>query len=187
MYESIGSAMLHNRGAIVPNPDTMQILKIESQNTVWALPVLKFLSHKPPHYIEHLEKVFYEPERSKSKVSFFLGVLKTEIISCAMLLEQNGVGHIAHVFTQSQYRRRGAGRSILWWLIDDFERREGNLLLLNTDPTGAAADMYLKFNFVQQHRGSPLFYRWSSLNSKERYLNGDLFFELVSKDGISNG
>ncbi len=90
-----------------------------------------FLAHKPPHYREHIETAL-AGGCDDLETRFYVGLLQDEIVGNIMTVEANGIGILGHVHTRDTQRRKGICDAIMWHQMEDFRRRNGQVLLLGT-------------------------------------------------------
>jgi GNAT superfamily N-acetyltransferase len=105
------------------------------------------------------EQVLRQPEEFVLKPggAIFFAVLGDAVIgTCALLHEAEGVYELSKMGVDESFRGLGAGRQLLDAAIDEFHRRDGNMLFLESSrKLKPALTMYERAGFVLQPANRP--------------------------------
>jgi GNAT superfamily N-acetyltransferase len=88
------------------------------------------------------------------EVYFYLLCRDGEPFANIMTAEHHGVGHLGHVFTKPEERRKGAASQLMGWQMDHFRQRGGRALFLGTGYDSPPYHIYAAHGFVGMESGS---------------------------------
>lgn len=134
-------------GALLKNGEVVRISKVRHADSVWGPRIKALLAHKPEKYIAHINAAF--DNKVSNDTNFYIALSDTDdIYGIAMTVQTgDGRGHLAHVFTVEDHRRRGVSSAIIDALQHDFKSHGGRVLFLGTEYNSGAYWLYHRMGF----------------------------------------
>jgi len=139
MYEKVKDVKLKTG-------EDLEVGILRAPDNEFAAHILKFIGHKPPYWLEHVDLALQGKTGDLENV-FYLGRIGGSLAGIMMTAEYRGVGVFGHVFTTPEHRRKGICSVILDACMADFRRRGGRALLLGTGYDSPAYHIYSSFGF----------------------------------------
>ncbi len=133
--------------------EKMEIYVVSAPDDEHEDDVLSFLRHKGKIWLWHMKAAF-RGETGRLQSRFYLGIVDGRIISNVSMWEHGSTGILAHVFTVEDQRRKGACKSLMAALMEDFLRRGGKILTLGTGYDSPPYHIYKSFGFRSMTEGS---------------------------------
>ena len=125
-----------------------------------------FLGHKPANYRAHIEAAL-TGQCDDLETRFYIGLLNGEMVGNIMTVETGGVGIFGHVHTREDQRRKGICDAVMRHQMEDFRRRNGQVMLLGTGYQSPAYRIYAAHGFRDWPVGKPGLMRYDSAPQEE--------------------
>lgn len=126
--------------------EVMEVGVVIAPDEKYADKVAPFLGHKPGNYKWHVERSVKEV-LDDLETRFYIGQLNDEIICNIMTVEHRKTGILGHVFTRPDQRMKGACKGVMSPQMEDFRRRNGEILYLGTGYDSPPYHIYKSFGF----------------------------------------
>ena len=116
----------------------------------WAGTLTGFYAHKPRLWVRQINTHLTE-DCSPLEPRVYICHRGKEVLSGICTYEHGGVGAFEHVYTDPEWRRKGAAKAIMSDLVEDFNSRGGRALYLGTGHGSVAYNIYGSFGFANLH------------------------------------
>jgi len=108
--------------------DIMEIHVVKAPDDHYKNSIMSFLVHNKGIWLWHLN-LAVQGELDELESRFYLGLLKSRIISNVSTWEYGSIGIIGHLFTAKDHRKKGACTALIKTQIEDFRKRGGQILI----------------------------------------------------------
>jgi GNAT superfamily N-acetyltransferase len=125
--------------------EQVEVAVITCPDLMWAERVEKLLAHKGEPWNWQNSQFLREDVGFETR--FYLLHRDGVPFANTLLSESACVGIVNHVWTNPEDRQKGASKSLMQIVIEDFKRRKGEMLVLQAGYGEVAYHMYKKFGF----------------------------------------
>lgn len=163
MYQSLGTITLKSG-------ETVEAGVVRGPEPTWAARLVQMLAHKGDPWNWQNAQVL-EQDLGLA-VNFYLLHRGDSPFASIMTVENRGVGHFGHVWTEPADRQQGASSQLMRLQMQDFVERGGQALFLGTGVDSVPFRMYASFGFrgVEAGSGYMAFYGKSQVEFETAYF-----------------
>lgn len=144
--------------------EQVEVAIIACPDLAWAERVEKLLSHKGEPWNWQNSQFLRTDVGFETR--FYLLHRNGIPFANVLLSEGNGLGIVNHVWTVPEDRQKGASKSLMHVVIEDFRRRNGQALFLQAGYGEIAYLMYQKFGFESIERESGYMHWYAKSEAK---------------------
>ncbi len=128
------------------NGETLECRKVTEPKDGDAEAILHLLGHKGSPWLHHIER-WAAGEIKRLETRFYTGSIAGIGVGNIMTVEHKGIGLMGHVCTDPKHRRKGICNALMEYHMNDFRKREGTILCLNTGYRSPAYMIYERHGY----------------------------------------
>ena len=173
MYERLGDAALKDGPA--------ELGVVEGPDPDWAGKLIPFLSHKGELWNWQNEWCLRKDPEGLTPF-YYVCHREGKLLANVCNFLRNGVASFSHVYTHPRHRRKGACAAIIKALFDDFRKRGGRAMFLQTEYRSVPYRVYEKYGFRSVTEGSGFMHYFAKSAEEfeeEQYAPGEVHVRKV--------
>jgi len=127
--------------------ETLECFIVDEPDDRHVPQVLRLLGHKGGVWQYHMDE-WAAGRVKRLETRFYVGRVGEELVGNIMTVVYRGVGIMGHVFTPPEHRKKGICDALMDFHMEDFRRRGGTVLHLNTGFESVAWLIYRAHGYV---------------------------------------